>query len=443
MDGEVRKRVAFHQGVGGALYLAMIGQASQQATGKCGFSCAQIALQENDHACLQCGSHACAKRKGCRFIGQVATANAGIIHDHMTEKSYQKLDYPELAGQIKAWAQDLGFAAARISKAALPPQAEAQLQAWLDEGCHGQMDYMARHGSLRVKPADLVPGTLSIVSVRLPYWPAEAQPSEEVLTDGRLAYLSRYALGRDYHKVLRARLQKLADKVAEHIGPFGYRVFTDSAPVAEVALAAQSGLGWRGKHTLLLNREQGSLYFLGELFTDLPLPADVSEPEHCGRCTRCIDVCPTQAITAPYKVDARRCISYLTIELKTAIPPEFRSMIGNRVYGCDDCQLTCPWNRFAVHTREPDFAVRHGLDQVSLLELFGWSEAMFKEKLAGSPIYRIGYAKWLSNLAVGLGNAPYDPDIVAALQQRLDYPDELVAEPVRWALDRQRQAQGK
>lgn len=363
----------------------------------------------------------------------------------MTEKSYQKLDYPELAGQIKAWAQDLGFAAARISKAQLPAQAEAQLQAWLDEGCHGQMDYMARHGSLRVKPADLVPGTLSIVSVRLPYWPAEALASEDVLADGRLAYLSRYALGRDYHKVLRARLQKLADKVAEHIGPFGYRVFTDSAPVAEVALAAQSGLGWRGKHTLLLNREQGSLYFLGELFTDLPLPADVSEPEHCGRCTRCIDVCPTQAITAPYKVDARRCISYLTIELKTAIPLEFRPMIGNRVYGCDDCQLTCPWNRFAVHTREPDFAVRHGLDQVSLLELFGWSEAMFKEKLAGSPIYRIGYAKWLSNLAVGLGNAPYDPDIVAALQQRLDYPDELVAEPVRWALacQHQRQPQSK
>ncbi|NWK77149.1 tRNA epoxyqueuosine(34) reductase QueG [Aquitalea sp. LB_tupeE] len=363
----------------------------------------------------------------------------------MTEKSYQKLDYPELAGQIKAWAQDLGFAAARISKAELPPEAEAQLQAWLDEGCHGQMDYMARHGSLRVKPADLVPGTLSIVSVRLPYWPAEASASEDVLADGHLAYLSRYALGRDYHKVLRARLQKLADKVAAHIGPFGYRVFTDSAPVAEVALAAQSGLGWRGKHTLLLNREQGSLYFLGELFTDLPLPADLSEAGHCGRCTRCIDVCPTQAITEPYKVDARRCISYLTIELKTAIPLEFRSMIGNRVYGCDDCQLTCPWNRFAVHTSEPDFAVRHGLDQASLLELFGWSEAMFKDKLAGSPIYRIGYAKWLSNLAVGLGNAPYDPAIVAALEQRLDWPDELVAEPVRWALacQHQRQQQAK
>jgi epoxyqueuosine reductase len=359
----------------------------------------------------------------------------------MTEKSYQKLDYPELAGQIKAWAQDLGFADARISKAALPPEAEAHLLAWLDEGCHGEMDYMKRHGSLRVKPAELVPGTLSIISVRLPYWPAEALAGEEVLADGRLAYLSRYALGRDYHKVIRARLQKLADKIAAVAGEFGHRVFTDSAPVAEVALAAQAGQGWRGKHTLLLNRQQGSLYFLGELFTDLPLPADAAEDGHCGRCTRCIDICPTQAITAPYKVDARRCISYLTIELKAAIPLELRSLIGNRVYGCDDCQLACPWNRFAVNTAEPDFAVRHGLDRVSLLELFGWSEAMFKEKLAGSPIYRIGYAKWLSNLAVGLGNAPYDPAIVAALHLRADDSDELVAEPVRWALQQQRQRQ--
>lgn len=359
----------------------------------------------------------------------------------MTEKSYPKLDYPELAGQIKAWAQDLGFADARISQAALPPEAEAHLQAWLEEGCHGEMDYMQRHGSLRVKPGELVPGTLSIISVRLPYWPAEALASEDVLANGNLAYLSRYALGRDYHKVIRARLQKLADQISRTVGDFGYRVFTDSAPVAEVALAAQAGQGWRGKHTLLLNRQQGSLYFLGELFTDLPLPPDVAEAGHCGRCTRCIDICPTQAITAPYKVDARRCISYLTIELKTAIPVEFRFMIGNRVYGCDDCQLTCPWNRFAVHTREPDFAVRHGLDQVSLLELFGWSEAMFKEKLAGSPIYRIGYAKWLSNLAVGLGNAPYDPAIVAALTLRADDENELVAEPVHWALQQQRQRQ--
>ena len=359
----------------------------------------------------------------------------------MTEKSYPNRDYPELAQQIKAWARDLGFAEARISKAVLPPEAEAHLQAWLDEGCHGEMEYMARHGALRVRPAELVPGTLSIISVRLPYWPAEAAGSESVLQDGRLAYLSRYALGRDYHKVLRARLQKLADRIAAVAGEFGHRVFTDSAPVAEVALAAQAGQGWRGKHTLLLNRQQGSLFFLGELFTDLSLPADGAEEGHCGRCTRCIDVCPTQAIIEPYKVDARRCISYLTIELKTAIPLEFRPLIGNRVYGCDDCQLVCPWNRFAVNTAESDFAVRHGLDQVTLLELFSWSETQFKEKLAGSPIYRIGYGKWLSNLAIGLGNAPYDAAIVAALEQRQHAEEELIAESVRWALQQQRQRQ--
>jgi len=357
----------------------------------------------------------------------------------MTEKSYQNMDYPELARQIKAWARELGFADARIGKAELPEEAERKLQAWLDAGCHGEMDYMARHGALRVRPAELVPGTLTIISVRMPYWPAEAQASELVLQDGRLAYLSRYALGRDYHKVLRARLQKLADHIAQAIGDFGYRVFTDSAPVAEVALAAQSGLGWRGKHTLLLNRQQGSLFFLGELFTDLPLPVDEEEDGHCGRCTRCLDICPTQAITAPYQVDARRCISYLTIELKSAIPLELRPLIGNRVYGCDDCQLVCPWNRFAVNTVEADFAVRHGLDGASLLELFGWSEAMFKEKLAGSPIYRIGYAKWLSNLAIGLGNAPYDPAIVVALEEHQHADEELVAEPVRWALQQQRE----
>lgn len=349
------------------------------------------------------------------------------------------MDYPELAAQIKAWARDLGCADARISQATLPAAAGQALQAWLDEGCHGEMDYMARHGLLRVKPAELVPSTLSIISVRLPYWPAKAADSSTVLDNGHMAYLSRYALGRDYHKVLRARLQKLADKISAVVGAFGYRVFTDSAPVAEVALAAQSGLGWRGKHTLLLNRQQGSLFFLGELFTDLPLPPDEAESGHCGRCTSCIDICPTQAIVEPYKVDARRCISYLTIELKSAIPLEFRPLIGNRVYGCDDCQLACPWNRFAVNTAEPDFAVRHGLDRASLLELFGWSEAQFKEKLAGSPIYRIGYHKWLSNLAVGLGNAPYDPAIVAALALRQHMAEELVAEPVRWALQQQRQ----
>ncbi|WP_374423494.1 tRNA epoxyqueuosine(34) reductase QueG [Chromobacterium sp.] len=353
----------------------------------------------------------------------------------MTENSLQKPDYPELARQIKVWARELGFADARIGRASLPPEAEQKLDAWLAAGYHGEMDYMARHGALRVKPADLVPGTLSIVSLRMHYWPQARDPAE-VLADGGRAYLSRYALGRDYHKVLRNRLQALADRIKREIGDFGYRVFTDSAPVAEVALAAQAGLGWRGKHTLLLTKNQGSLFFLGELFTDLPLPEDEAEDGHCGRCTRCIDVCPTAAIVAPYTVDARRCISYLTIELKRAIPEEMRPLIGNRVYGCDDCQLFCPWNRFAVDSAEADFAVRHGLDDVSLLELFAWSEAEFKQKMAGSPIYRIGYVKWLSNLAVGLGNAPTAPEVVAGLRARLDFPDEMVAEPVRWALAR-------
>ncbi|EEG10481.1 tRNA epoxyqueuosine(34) reductase QueG [Pseudogulbenkiania ferrooxidans] len=352
----------------------------------------------------------------------------------MTEKSLQKPNYPELARQIKAWARELGFADARITRPQLPPEAEHTLLAWLAEGCHGEMEYMARHGVLRLRPAELVPGTLSVVSLRMHYWPGASRGADEVLADGERAYLSRYALGRDYHKVLRNRLQRLAERVQAEVGEFGHRVFTDSAPVAEVALAAQAGLGWRGKHTLLLNRRHGSLFFLGELFTDLPLPPDAAEEGHCGRCTRCLDVCPTGAIVEPYKVDARRCISYLTIELAGAIPPALRPLIGNRVYGCDDCQLACPWNRFAVPTEETDFAVRHGLDDVTLAELFGWSAADFASRMAGSPIYRIGYERWSRNLAVGLGNAPSSPAVLAALTARADDPSELVREHVQWAL---------
>ncbi|MBP4043528.1 tRNA epoxyqueuosine(34) reductase QueG [Chromobacterium violaceum] len=353
----------------------------------------------------------------------------------MTENPPQKPDYPELSRQIKAWAREAGFADARVTRAALPPEAEQRLEAWLAAGHHGEMDYMARHGALRVRPAELVPGTLSVISLRMNYWP-ESEPAERVLADPSRAYLSRYALGRDYHKVLRNRLQKLAERIEGAVGSFGYRVFTDSAPLAEVALASQAGLGWRGKHTLLLTKRQGSLFFLGEILTDLPLPPDEAEDGHCGRCTRCLDVCPTGAIVEPYTVDARRCISYLTIELKSAIPEPLRPLIGNRVYGCDDCQLFCPWNRFGALTAEADFAVRHGLDCASLVELFDWSADEFRERMAGSPIYRIGYHKWLSNLAVGLGNAPTTPEVVAALRRRLDFPEELVAEPVRWALAR-------
>jgi len=354
----------------------------------------------------------------------------------MTDKSYQKPDYPELARQIKAWASELGFHDARITRASLPDEAALELQNWLDKGYHGEMTYMERHGMLRVRPAELVPGTLTVISVRIPYWPATARDAETVLGDGTQAYISRYALGRDYHKVIRQRLQKLADRMAADIGPFGYRVFTDSAPVAEVALASQAGLGWRGKHSLLLTRDAGSLFFLGELFTDLPLPEDEATDGHCGRCTRCIDVCPTGAIVAPGTVDARRCVSYLTIELDGAIPEPLRPLIGNRVYGCDDCQLFCPWNRFAVPAEQSDFAVRHGLDDVSLAELFGWDAQTFAARMAGSAINRIGHERWLRNLAVGLGNAPTTDAVVEALLSRRDDPSVLVREHVAWALAR-------
>jgi epoxyqueuosine reductase len=266
------------------------------------------------------------------------------------------------------------------------------------------------------------------------YLPPNARDSDEVMQDGEQAFISRYALGRDYHKVLRSRLQQLCDRIAEHIGKFGYRVFTDSAPVLEVELAAKAGLGWRGKHTLLLSREAGSWFFLGEIYTDLPLPIDAPVQNHCGRCKACIDICPTQAIVAPYEVDARRCISYLTIELKDSIPEHLRPLIGNRVYGCDDCQLVCPWNRFAQLTDKDDFQVRHGLDNIMLVELFAWDEATFKSNMAGSAILRIGYQQWLRNLAVGLGNAPSTPAVIAALQSRVDDTSELVREHVAWAL---------
>ena len=295
-------------------------------------------------------------------------------------------DYPELARQVKVWATELGFLSARVAPACLPETATQHLTEWLAQGFHGEMDYMQRHGQLRVRPQELVPGTLSVISVKMPYWPVDSKSTGAVLNNPDAAYISRYALGRDYHKVVRNRLQQLATRLSEAVGPLGYRVFCDSAPVAEVSLAAQSGAGWRGKHTLLIDQHKGSLFFLGELFTDLPLPADAPDTDHCGRCTRCMQVCPTQAIIAPYTLDARRCISYLTIELKTAIPEPLRPLIGNRIYGCDDCQLACPWNRFAAQAAEVDFAVRNGLDDALLVDLFRWSEDEFKQRMAGSPI---------------------------------------------------------
>lgn len=340
-----------------------------------------------------------------------------------------------LASQIKAWGKALGFGEVGITDTDLS-RAEEEHRAWILKGFHGAMDYMAKHGDKRTRPTELVPGTIRVISVRMDYLPPDAKDSETVMQDGEQAFISRYALGRDYHKVLRNRLQKLCEQIAAEIGEFGYRVFTDSAPVLEVALAEKAGLGWRGKHTLLLSRDAGSWFFLGEIYTDLPLPIDSQGQNHCGTCKACMDVCPTQAIVAPYEVDARRCISYLTIELKDSIPLEFRPMIGNRVYGCDDCQLACPWNRFARLTGQDDFHVRHGLDDISLAELFSWDEATFKEKMAGSAIYRIGYQQWLRNLAVGLGNAPSTPDVIAALKSRELDASPLVREHVEWALNR-------
>lgn len=339
-----------------------------------------------------------------------------------------------LAATIKAWAGEVGFQAVGIADTDLT-RAEPRFAAWLAQGFNGELDYMRRHGLKRARPELLVPGTLRVISVRMDYRP-DAVDGTKILLDTEKAFVARYALGRDYHRVLRGRLQRLAARIENEIGEFGYRVFTDSAPVMEVELARKAGIGWRGKHTLLLARDAGSYFFLGEIFTDLPLPVDEPIKEHCGSCTKCIDVCPTRAIVAPYVVDARRCISYLTIELKGSIPTEFRELIGNRVYGCDDCQIVCPWNRYAGLTNEDDFRVRHGLDGAELVELFTWTESQFRRRMAGSAILRIGYERWLRNLAVGLGNAPAGERVIAALRSRTRDPSELVQEHVAWALKR-------
>jgi len=340
-----------------------------------------------------------------------------------------------LAEAVKTIATELGFQQTGISGIALD-QDEQHLRAWLDEGRHGEMGYMERHGTRRSRPAELVPGTISVISVRMDYLPDEDRDPRSLLDAPDTAYVSRYALGRDYHKVIRNRLQTLADRIAALAGPFGYRVFTDSAPVLEKALARNAGLGWIGKHTNLINKDAGSWFFLGEIYTDLPLPADQPVSNHCGTCTACIDCCPTNAIVAPYEVDARRCISYLTIELHGAIPVELREGVGNRIYGCDDCQLFCPWNKFAEPTGEGDFAPRHGLDNAALTELFAWTKAEWEERTAGSAIRRIGYERWLRNIAVALGNADTSDAVVAALTARAEHDSPLVREHVIWALAR-------
>ncbi len=343
------------------------------------------------------------------------------------------LNATELAKTIKQWGKNLGFQQIGIADTGLA-EAESHLQAWLAAGFHGEMDYMRRHGSKRSQPEELVPGTLRIISARLDYLPENREAMRERLDTPLDAYISRYALGRDYHKLMRSRLQKLAGRIEAAIGPFGYRVFSDSAPVLEKALAAKAGLGWIGKHSNLINREAGSWFFLGEIYTDLALPIDLPVKDNCGTCCACLDICPTQAIIAPYRVDARRCISYLTIELHGTIPEEFRAALGNRIYGCDDCQLVCPWNRFARQTQETDFLPRHGLASAQLIELFYWDEETFLRRTEGSAIRRIGHERWLRNLAVALGNAQASPAVGPALRQRESHPSPLVREHVQWAL---------
>jgi len=338
----------------------------------------------------------------------------------------------ELKGALLGLARQRGFDALGVSDVTIPADA-AHLHQWLDAGRHGEMGYMSKHGSRRTRPEELVPGTVRVLSARMDYWPDDAADAAGVLGDPELAYVSRYAMGRDYHKVLRNALQGLADDIVERIGPMGYRVFVDSGPVLEKALARNAGLGWIGKHTNLIARDAGSYFFIGEILTDLPLPADEAATAHCGTCSACIPACPTGAITAPNQLDARRCISYLTIELHGAIPVELRRLMGNRIYGCDDCQLVCPWNKFARAAAHPDFKTRHRLDSSRLDELFAWTEAEFLERTEGSAIRRIGYERWLRNIAVALGNAPSTPANLAALAARADDSSAVVREHVAWA----------
>lgn len=351
-------------------------------------------------------------------------------------------DHSALALRIRALAREAGFQRCGIAGIELGDD-EMHLRDWLADGLYGSMEWMARHGDKRSRPAELIPGTLRVISVGLDYGRNDDDSAWDTIADGERAYVARYALGRDYHKLMRGRLQKLAERIAEEVGPFGHRVFVDSAPVLERALARNAGLGWIGKHTCLIDRDGGSWFFLGEIYVDLPLPVDPPATAHCGTCVRCIDVCPTGAIVAPHRLDARRCISYLTIEHEGSIDEELRPLIGNRIFGCDDCQLVCPWNKFAKTTDEPDFRARNDLDRATLAELFAWTEAEFLQRTEGSAIRRSGHARWLRNIAVALGNAPTTPGVVAALQSRRDEADPVVHEHVHWALARHGATPGK
>jgi epoxyqueuosine reductase len=349
----------------------------------------------------------------------------------------RRIDPEEVKRELVALGSALGFAAIGVASIEIPED-ERHLLKWLAQGFHGEMDYMERHGVMRSRPQQLAPGTVRVVSARMDYWPQDSRDPEVVLADPTLGYVSRYALGRDYHKILRRALATLAAQLAERIGPFGYRVCVDSAPVLEKAHARNAGLGWIGKHTNLIARDAGSYFFLGEILTDLALPVDEPASAHCGSCEACIPACPTGAIVAPYQLDARRCISYLTIEHHSAIPVELRPTIGNRIFGCDDCQLVCPWNKFARAAAHPDFKVRHNLDGTELTELFRWTETEWEERMRGSAIHRLGYERFSRNVAVALGNAPPSSEVIRALEERREDASALVREHVAWALTRQR-----
>ena len=395
-----------------------------------------------------CGASSPLRSKGLRgsLIGPAQEVGRAFYNGVVMINSTQ-FDSNQLVSQIQAWARELGFSQIGVAGVDLS-SAEPGLLAWLSHGFHGDMHYMASHGLKRARPAELVPGTVSVLTARMDYLPRTTPDHWQAVEFARLQHptsgiVSLYARGRDYHKVLRNRLQKLADRIATQVGPLGYRVFTDSAPVLEVELAARSGQGWRGKHTLMLNRDAGSMFFLGEIYLDLPLPASQVEQAHCGSCDACITVCPTQAIVAPFRLDARRCISYLTIEHAGSIPLELRPLIGNRIYGCDDCQLVCPWNKFAKRSALPDFDPREGLTGALLADLMGWTEAEFLQRTEGGPIRRIGHERWLRNVAVALGNALHASSGVknaeaetmrAALARQLENPSGLVREHVQWAL---------
>ena len=434
-DTQQGQLVGLHHCIGRAFDATLHAQRLQKMAHQCGFAGTQIAVQRNE-GIGQDGL--CGQVDGKGLRGGLIAPQQGFYNGVVTMNSTQ-FDGNQLVSQLQAWALELGFSQIGVAPVDLS-SAEAGLQAWLERGFHGEMDYMASHGLKRARPAELVPGTLRVITARMNYLPRATSDDWQAVEWARLQHpgegiVSLYARGRDYHKVLRGRLQKLSDRIAQAIGPFGHRVFTDSAPVLEAELAARSGQGWRGKHTLLLNRDAGSLFFLGEIYVDVSLP--VSEPlqEHCGTCSACIAVCPTQAIVAPYRLDARRCISYLTIEHAGSIPLELRPLLGNRIYGCDDCQLVCPWNKFAQRSPLPDFDPREGLSGQQLLDLFAWSEAEFLQRTQGSPIRRIGHERWQRNIAVALGNALYQGDALrTAVQALVEHPSTLVREHLHWAL---------